>query len=69
MKYMVDEVSFESFDTYLDVVIMHEEKWIKLTIDGEFSISSQEELDIIYKKLSKIFKKFEKESFDDSNKT
>jgi ABC-type histidine transport system ATPase subunit len=62
MKYLVDEISFESFDSYLDVVIMHDEKWIKVTTDGSFSIASQEELDIIYKKLSKIFKKFKKQT-------
>jgi hypothetical protein len=61
MKCEVNSISFVDGNDYLDVDIHYVEKWIELKIDmdGSFPISSQKDLDLIYKKLSKILKSFE----------
>jgi hypothetical protein len=61
MKCEVNSISFVDGNDYLDVEIHYVEKWIELKIDtdGSFPISSQKDLDLIYKKLSKILKSFE----------
>jgi 2-oxoglutarate dehydrogenase complex dehydrogenase (E1) component-like enzyme len=69
MKYEINNFSFSEGNDYLDVEIHHEEKWIELKIEtsDSFPISSRKELDIIYKKLCKVFDSFE--DTDKDNKT
>ena len=61
MEYLIDQFSFKKDNDYLDVEVHHSEKWIELKIDmdGSFPIDSQEDLDLIYQKLSEILKSFE----------
>jgi hypothetical protein len=66
MEYLIDHFSFKKDNDYLDVEVHHVEKWIELKIDmdGSFPISSQEDLDLIYQKLSEILKLFEQTKND-----
>jgi 2-oxoglutarate dehydrogenase complex dehydrogenase (E1) component-like enzyme len=61
MKYEINNFSFSEGNDYLDVAIHYEEKWIELKIEtsDSFPIQSKEELDMIYKKLCKVFDRFE----------
>jgi 2-oxoglutarate dehydrogenase complex dehydrogenase (E1) component-like enzyme len=66
MKYEINNFSFSEGCDYLDVDIHHEEKWIELKIEttDSFPIQSREELDMIYKKLCKVFDSFEDKKID-----
>lgn len=49
---------------FLDVEVHHSEQWIELKIETSesFPIDSQQELDLIYQKLSEIFTQFKSNS-------
>jgi 2-oxoglutarate dehydrogenase complex dehydrogenase (E1) component-like enzyme len=61
MKCEINNFSFCEGNDYLDVEVHYGEKWIELKIEStdSFPIQSREELDMIYKKLCKVFDTFE----------
>jgi hypothetical protein len=55
MKVNIEHISFQEGDDFLDATLHVGEGWVELKIDNDsFPISSQEDLDTIYKRLTEL---------------
>ena len=61
IQIITDQFSFKKANDFIDVTMHPAEKWLELKIETteSFPIETQEELDIIYQKLSEALKSFE----------
>ncbi len=61
IQIITDQFSFKKANDFIDVTMHPTEGWLELKIETteSFPIETQEELDIIYQKLSEALKSFE----------
>lgn len=61
IQIITDQFSFKKDNDFIDVTMHPTEGWLELKIETteSFPIETQEELDIIYQKLSEALKSFE----------
>jgi hypothetical protein len=58
VQVITDQFSFKKDNDFIDVTVHHTEGWLELKIEttDSFPIETQEELDVIYQKLSEALK-------------
>lgn len=58
IQVITDQFSFKKDNDFIDVIVHHTEGWLELKIEttDSFPIETQEELDVIYQRLSEALK-------------
>lgn len=58
VQVITDQFSFKKDNDFIDVIVHHTEGWLELKIEttDSFPIETQEELDVIYQRLSEALK-------------